>query len=113
PLLELATILRARHQRADIECEQALSHQGLWGVARGDPLGKALDDRRLSNTGLAYEGWVVLGSPRQDLNDALQLLFPTDAGIELVGPRRRREIHPKLVDDRSLRRMPRLLLRVG
>src|SRR5439155_16377391 len=73
---------------------------------------KALDDCRFANPGLTHQGWIVFSSPRQDLDDALQLFFTADARIEFVRSRGGSEIHPELVNDRSLRGMARLLLRV-
>ncbi len=60
PLLELAAVLRAGEQRADVQLEDALVLQTLGDVAAHDPLGEALDDRGLSDTRLADQHRVVL-----------------------------------------------------
>ena len=101
-LLELAAVLRARHQRADVQRQQALAHQRLGHVARRDALGQALDDGRLADARLADQGRVVLGAPREDLDDPLDLLDATDDRVELVGARGGGQVHAELVDDRRL-----------
>jgi hypothetical protein len=113
PLLELAAVLRARHQRADVQREQPLAHQRLGHVARGDPLGEALDDRRLADAGLADQGRIVLRAPREDLDDPLDLLGAPDHGVQLIGAGGGGQVHAELVDDRRLGRVPGLLLRVA
>ena len=116
-LFELAAVLGARDQRADIQGEQALAHQRLGHVARGDALGEALDDGRLADARLADQGRVVLGAPRQDLDDALDLLEAADDRVELAGTRGGGQVHAELVDDRRLAglavRRALALLRVG
>ena len=44
-----------------------------------------LDDRRLADAGLADQHRVVLGAPRQHLDDAADLLVAADHRIELSG----------------------------
>ena len=51
-----------------------LPMQRLGHVAGDDALGQALDDGRLADARLADQGRVVLGAPREDLDDALDLL---------------------------------------
>ena len=104
-LLELTAVLGARDERADVEREQALAHQRLGHVAGGDALGQAFDDGRLADARLADEGRVVLGAPREDLDDALDLLEAADDRIELARPRRGGQVHAQLVDDGGLARL--------
>jgi hypothetical protein len=54
-LLELAAVLRAGDQRAEVERHDPLVLQRLRDVAADDPLGEALDDRGLADAGLADE----------------------------------------------------------
>src|SRR5262249_39274493 len=58
--LELAAVLGASDQRADIEGEQAFALDGFWDLASDDTLGKALYDGRFADARLANEGGVVL-----------------------------------------------------
>ena len=60
PLLELAAVLRAGEQAADVERPDALPLQRLGYVAGDDALREALDDRRLADAGLADQDGVVL-----------------------------------------------------
>ena len=68
PLLELAAVLRAGEQRADVERPDALALQPLGHVAGDDPLGEPLDDRRLADAGLADQHRVVLRAAREHLD---------------------------------------------
>ena len=61
PLLELAAVLRAGDERADVEGQDALVEQRLGDVAGDDAVGQALGDGRLADAGLADQGGVVLG----------------------------------------------------
>ncbi len=98
PLLELAAILRAGEERADVERPHALALQPLRHVARDDPLCEALDDRRLPHARLADENRVVLRAPREHLDHATDLLVAADDRIELPGLRQRGEISPVLLE---------------
>ena len=84
PLLELAAVLRAGHHRAEVQRHQALALQALGDVAGDDPLGEALDDRRLADAGLADEHRVVLGAAGQHLHDAADLGVAADDRVDLA-----------------------------
>ena len=84
PVLELAAVLRAGDQRADVERDHAPVAQRLGHVAGDDPLGEALDDRRLADAGLADQHGVVLGAPREHLDHAADLLVAPDHRVELA-----------------------------
>jgi hypothetical protein len=84
PLLEVAAVLGAREQGADVERHHAPVAQRLGNVAVHDPLGQALDDRGLADAGLADQHRVVLGAPRQHLNDTTNLGVTADDGVELA-----------------------------
>ena len=84
PLLELAAVLGAGDQRAQVERDDALVLQALGHVAVDDALGEALDDRGLADAGLADEHRVVLGAPREHLDDAPDLLVAADHRVELA-----------------------------
>ena len=61
-LLELAAVLGAGDERADVERQDPLVQQRLGHVARDDPMGQALGDRGLADAGLADQRRVVLES---------------------------------------------------
>ena len=65
-------------------------------------LGQSFDDGGLANAWLADEGGVVLRAPREDLDDALDLLLAPDDRVELAGARCGRQVHAHLVDGRRL-----------
>ena len=56
--------------------------QRLGDVAGDDPLGEALDDRRLADARLADQHGVVLRAPAEHLDDAADLLVAADDGVE-------------------------------
>ena len=102
PLLELAAVLGAGDERADVERQDALVEQRLRDVAGHDPVGEALRDGRLADARLADQGRVVLRASREDLDDPLDLLFSADDGIQLSCTGRVGEIDAELVDGRRL-----------
>jgi hypothetical protein len=105
PVLELAAVLAARDQRADVERDQAAVLQALGHVARDDALGEALGDRGLADAGLADQHRVVLGAPREHLDHAADLLVAADDRIDLALARDVGEVAAELRE--------RLVLRLG
>ena len=83
-VLELAAVLGAGDQRADVECDDATVAQRLRHVARDDPLGEALDDRGLADAGLADQHGVVLRAAGEHLDHAPDLVVAADHRVELV-----------------------------
>jgi hypothetical protein len=63
PVLELAAVLGAGDEGADVERHDAAVAQGVRHVAGDDPLGEPLDDRGLADAGLADQHRVVLRAP--------------------------------------------------
>ena len=61
-LLELAAVLGAGHQRAQVQRDDALVLEPLGHVAAHDALGQALDDGGLADARLADQHRVVLGA---------------------------------------------------
>ena len=100
PLFELATVLRTRDQRADVQRDDPLVEQHLRHFAARDPLRQRLDDRCLADARLTDEHGVVLGAAREDLDDALDLLFAADHRVELVRACCRRQVDAQLVNGR-------------
>ena len=84
PVLELAAVLGAGDQRADVERDHAALAQRLGHVAGDDPLGEALDDRRLADARLADQHRVVLGAAGEHLDHAPDLLVAADHRVELA-----------------------------
>ena len=94
PVLELAAVLRAGDQRADVERDQALVLQRLGDVAVDDAPRQPLDDRGLADARLADEHRVVLRAPREHLHHAADLLVAADHRVELAAARHVREVAP-------------------
>ena len=67
-VLELAAVLGAGDERAQVERDDALVLERLGHVARDDALGEPLDDGGLADAGLADEHGVVLRAAREDLD---------------------------------------------
>ncbi len=83
-LLELAAVLGAGDQGGQVERVDLLVLEQLGHLGAGDALGEALDDGGLADAGLADEHGVVLGAPREDLHDPLDLGLAPHAGVELA-----------------------------
>ena len=77
PLLELATVLGARHQRAHVQGDDAAAAHRLRDLAVGDALRQPLHHRRFAHTWLADEHWVVLAPPTEHLDRPSDLLLAT------------------------------------
>src|SRR3954463_12229633 len=97
-LLELAAVLRARHEGRQVERVDLLVLEQLRHVAVGDPLGQALDDGGLADAGLAHQDGVVLGTAGEDLHDPLDLGLATDDRVELALGRQLGQVAPELVE---------------
>jgi len=66
------------------EDDDAAVAQQFGDVGIDDELGQAFDDSGLADASLAEEDGVVLGAPRQHLNDALDLVGPADDRVEFA-----------------------------
>ena len=96
-LLELAAVLRAGQQRADVQRDHAAVAQRLGDVAVDDPLGEALDDRGLADAGLADQHRVVLRAAAEDLDHAADLVVAADDRVELAVARGLGEVAAELL----------------
>ena len=103
-LLELAAVLRAGDEAADVERQDTLVEQRLRHVAGDDALRKALGDRGLADARLADERGVVLGAARQDLDDALDLLLAADDRVDLARADCVGQVDAQLIHGGRLRR---------
>ncbi len=92
PLLELSAVLGAGHQGSHVEGEDPPVPEVLGHVALGDPARETLDDGRLAHARLAEQHRIVLPAPAQDLHHPSDLVVPPYHGIELLLPRKGREI---------------------
>ena len=83
PLLELAAVLRAGEQRADVERPDLAVLQALRARRPRRSLREPFGDRGLADAGLADQHRVVLRAAREDLDDAADLLVAADHRVEL------------------------------
>ncbi len=83
PVLELAAVLGAGDERAEVESHHALLPQALGHVAGDHALREALHDGRLADARLADQHRVVLGAPGEDLNHAPDLVIAADHWVQL------------------------------
>ena len=97
-LLELAAVLRAGDERADVERPDALALQPLGHVARDDSLREPLRDRGLADPRLADQHRVVLRTAREHLDRPPDLLVAADHGVELPLLGERRQVAPVLLE---------------
>src|SRR5262245_63653092 len=103
PLLELAAILGAGHEGAQVELEEPLLREDIGDLVPHDALGQALDDGGLPHPRLADQDGIVLGPSGEDLDHPLDLGFPADHGIELALAGELGQVTGELVEHRSLR----------
>ena len=93
-LLELTAELCPRDERAHIERVERLVLQRLGDIARHNAACQSFDNRRLTDARLTDEHGVVLGTARENLDRAANLLVAADHGVELVRTRCCREVAP-------------------
>ena len=98
PLLELAAVLRAGEQRAQVERPDAPVLQPFRDVAGDDSLGEPFGDRRLADAGLTDQHGVVLRPAAEHLDHAADLLVASDHGVELPGLGRLGEVAAELLE---------------
>src|SRR5207249_2886111 len=97
-LLELAAVLGAGDERANVQRDETAVEEHLGDFAARNALREGLDDGGLADAGLPDKDRVVLGAAREDLYDALDLLLAADDGVELVGASGGGKVDAKLVD---------------
>src|SRR5215203_1738520 len=68
-LLELAPVLGARDQRAEVQRVDLFVREDIGDARLGDLFRQPLDDGGLADPGLADDDRVVLGAPGQNMND--------------------------------------------
>src|SRR4029453_17311559 len=90
--LEVAAVLRAGEQRAEVEGEDLRVAQVVRHLAVTDALREALRQRRLPDAALTHEDRVVLAPPREHVHRALELGLAPDQRIELPRSRQLREV---------------------
>ena len=96
--LELAAVLGAGEQGAQVEGEHRLVAQTFGHVAVDDALRQALDHGGLADAGFADEHGVVLRAAGKDADDAADLLVPADHRIHLAGAGAGGEVHAVLLE---------------
>ncbi len=83
-LLEVAAVLGAGDQRAEVERVDRAARQHLGHAALDDQPRQALDQRGLADAGLADVQRVVLAPAAQDLDRALDLELAADQRVDLA-----------------------------
>ncbi len=97
-LLELAAVLGARDERAEVEGHHAAVQDVLRHVGADDALGKALHDRCFADAGLADDDGIVLGPAGEYLEHPVDLVLPADHGVELAALGKLGEVPAELVE---------------
>ncbi len=98
-LLELTAVLRARHERGEIERVDLLALEHVGHLAGRDPLGETFDDGSFADPGLADQNRVVLRAAREDLHDPLDFRLAADDRVELALGRLLRQVAAELVEE--------------
>lgn len=85
-LLEVAAVLGARHQRAEIQRIDDRIQQHVGHFALDDALGQTLRQRGLADACFTDIERIVLAAAAQDLDGALDLVPATDQRVDLALP---------------------------
>ena len=93
PFLELAAELAAGDHAPDVEREHPAAFQLVRRSAVHDLLRQPLDDGSLADSRAPNQNRVVLRPPNQRLHHALNLIVPSNHGVELPSTRQIRQIH--------------------
>jgi len=94
----------ASHQRTDIQGEQAFCPTRLSGTSPAiRRWARPFNDGGFAHARFSDQGRVVFIAPRQDLNDALDLLVAPDDRIEGIGSRGSCQVNAHLVNGRRFR----------
>ena len=86
-LLEIAAVLGAGDQRAEVERVDHRVGQHVGHVAIDDALGQAFGQRGLAHAGFADVERIVLAAAAQHLDGAFDFVGATDQRIDLAGER--------------------------
>ena len=95
-LLEIAAVLGAGDQRAEVERVDDRVGQHLGHVAFDDALGQAFGERGLAHAGLADVERIVLATAAQHLDGAFDFVGAADQRIDLAGERELVEVAGEL-----------------
>ena len=98
PLLELAAVLCPRYERRHRQRDDALVLEEEGHLAVCDALGKPLCNRGLSDPRLPEENGVILRTPCENLDHAVDLRRTPDDGIEPARPRNTDQIAPEFLE---------------
>jgi hypothetical protein len=110
PLLELTAVLGAGDESGEVERHDPLVLERLRHVIFDDALGQPLSDGGLADARLAHQTRVVLGATREDVDDALDLVVATDAGVHFLVAGQLGQVAPELVQGRRAGAVLRLRL---
>ena len=97
--LKLAAELGTGHQGGQIQQEHFLVSQLIGHFSRGDPLGQALGNGSLTNTGFTDEAGVVLLAAVQDLDHTLRFHITADDLIQLTCSGTASQVHAVAVQE--------------
>jgi hypothetical protein len=112
-LLELPAILGPGDDQRKVERQHPLLGQEDRHPALDDAQGETLHDRGLADTGLAQQDRVVLGPPREDLDDPFDLALAADQRVEGALRGECREITAVLGEEGQLLLLQRGLALLG
>jgi hypothetical protein len=82
-LFILSLVLCTGHERAHVESEESADETG-GDIAVDDTLGEPLGDGGFTDTWLADEDGVTLGTTREDTDDSSDLVVSANDGVELA-----------------------------
>ena len=83
-LFEVTAVARTCDQASHVQGVDLLAAKGLRNVVGDDCLSKSLNNRGLTNAWLTDKDWVVLGSTRKNLHNALDLTLAANHRVQLA-----------------------------
>uniref|UniRef100_K3WWV2 Uncharacterized protein n=1 Tax=Globisporangium ultimum (strain ATCC 200006 / CBS 805.95 / DAOM BR144) TaxID=431595 RepID=K3WWV2_GLOUD len=90
-LFKFAAVLGTGDQGSHIKTDD-LTIERFRDISDHDSLGQSLNNRRFANTRLTDENWVVLGSSRQNADDATDLFITSNHRVDLASCREFNEV---------------------
>ena len=82
--LKAAPVLRPGFQTGNVDTDDLLVFNCGWHVAVNDSLGQSFNDRRLTNTGITDQDWIVLDPTAEDFRSFLNFFVTANHWIQFA-----------------------------
>ena len=96
-LFKVTAVAATCNECTKVKCVELLVSKRHWNVIANDLLCEAFNDCGLTNTWLTNEHWVVLGTTRKNLHDALNFFFASYEWVKLAFASKLCEVATELI----------------